>query len=376
MSSKIKGIIAFTLLISVAFNLSTNISYAETAEVNSVESSVEKNVQLLPSLGDYNQSNNLVAREYVLGASDTIEIDVLGSDELSNKLLIQPDGKISIPYMEDFYVAGKTVAEVQLIISDRYSEYLNNPVINVKVTQSRPFIVYISGAILCPGSYELNTRTNQSSASSRPEAFIERKTPLLSNVLVAAGGLTCEANAENVTITNDLDGTLKKVNLLKLIKDSDSSQDMYLMAGDRIHIPKFKSKYHIDENKYKTLVSSTLFQKTIPVKVVGYVKDPGLITLKCQQSANLSSALAKAGMSQGKSAYMPSKVIVTRPDGDNNNKLCSFKVDPRQNDIPLMANDIIYVPLKIRHGIGLLFDYMGRLASPFYMGGRAYNEFD
>jgi len=370
---KIKRILLFFILTGLVFNFSVAKAKAasdlEAAPVLK-ESSVQKNVEL-PSLGEYNQSKKLVAREYVLGANDIVSIDFLGIPELSKEIRIQPDGRITIPYMEDFHVAGKTISEVQEAIKNTYNEYLENPKVSIKLVQSKPFIVYVAGAILNPGSYELNTVTNQSPYISKPEAYIERKTPLLSNIIVAAGGLSHDADAEHVVVANDLDGSFFKVNLLELIKNANSSQDIYLTSGDRIYIPKLVSKNFIDPEKYKTLVSSTLFQKTMPVKVMGYVNNPGLVTLNCQQSANLSSAIAQAGGYPKNAAYFPKRVLISR--ADNNEKLVTFAVDPRQKDVMLMPNDVVYVPEKLIPQIGTFFDYASKLFAPFYM---VWNTFE
>jgi len=364
---KIKRILILFVLVNLIFNFSIN---KTTADTSVKESSVQKNVEL-PSLGDYNQSKKLIAREYTLGANDIISIEFLGIPELSRELRIQPDGKISMAYTKDFNVAGKTISEVQEIIKKTYDEYLENPKISIKLIQTKPFIVYVSGAILNPGSYELNTITNQASYNLKPEAFIERKTPLLSNIIIAAGGLSHDADFEHVMVANDLDGSHFKVNLFELIKNADSSQDIYLTAGDRIYIPKLPSSNLIDPEKYKILVSSTLFQKTIPVKVIGYITNPGLVTLSSQQSANLSSAIAQAGGYPKEGAYYPKKILISRED--NNEKLVTFAVDPRKKDIMLMPNDIVYVPEKFIPKVVTFFDYATKLFAPFYLAWNTFN---
>lgn len=334
------------------------------AETQLKETTVRKIVNL-PRLEDYNQSKKLVSGEYVLGTNDIISVEFLGIPELSKELKVHPDGKISLPYMEDFHVAGKTLTEVRSLILKSYNNYLENPKVSIKLVQTRPFIVYISGAVINPGSYELNTVTNQSQFLTKNEAYIERKTPLLSNVIMAAGGLSYDADFEHVSVSNDLSGSIYEVNLLEMIKNADSSQDIYLTAGDRINIPNLPSKNFIDKEKYKLLVSSTLFQKTVPVKVLGYVNNPGLINLNSQQSANLSSALAEAGGYLKDTAYLPGKVLVSRVD--NNEKYVTFAVNPKQNDIALMPNDVVYVPEKVRPKVGKFFDYISRLCAPAYM---------
>ncbi|HSA06063.1 MAG TPA: polysaccharide biosynthesis/export family protein [Candidatus Gastranaerophilales bacterium] len=345
-----------------------------TGFANTIEkTAVEKN-DYLPPMEEFNQSKNLTSRQYILGANDIISIEIYNVPQLSGEVRVQPDGKVSIPYLGSFSVAGKSIDAVREIIINKYGEYLINPEITVKLVQSRPFIVYISGAVLNPGSYELSTITNQSAYLAKPEAFIERKTPILSNVIVAAGGITYDADYENVMIKNDYDNLVYKVNLFQIIANANSAQDLYLMAGDRIYVPQLPSPTHIDQEKYKILLSSTIFQRTIPVKVMGYVNKPGLINLNSTQTANLSSALALAGGYQSDTAYTPHKVLVSRLD--NNNNLVTIAINPRKDELLLMPNDVIYVPEKIRPSMGKLFDYISRVLSPFYMFSNTYRSWD
>ena len=361
-------IVAFLLIFSVLC-----LTSCKAAAVTLKKSSTAKNVVLTP-LSDYNQSKKLVAREYILGPNDVISLEVFGIPEFSKEIRIQPDGKISIPFLDNFDVAGMSIGSLQEVVKTTYNEYLQDPKVNLKLVQSRPFIVYVSGAVVNPGSYEMNTMTNQSSYLSKPEAFIERKTPLLSNILVAAGGIDYDADIEHVIITNDFDKSSFEINLFELINNANSSQDIYLTAGDRIYIPTLPSATAIDLEKYKVLVTSTIFQKSIPIKVMGYVNTPGLVNLSSQQSANLSSAIAAAGGYLKDSAYFPKKVLISR--ADNNNKLITVAIDPRENEFILMPNDIVYVPEKFKPSMGKMFDYITRMVYPFYVFSNAYNNWD
>jgi len=323
---------------------------------------------------DAKVSQNFMARKYILGPNDIISINIYNIPTLAQQeVRVQPDGKINIAYFQNLSVAGKTIQELVETIKTKYSEYLVNPDVSVKLVQSRPFIVYVSGAIINPGSYELNTITNSSSYNSKPEAFIERKTPLLTNILLACGGLSYDSDLENIEITNDLDHSVYKANLLKLIKDGDSSQDIYLISGDRIKIPLLNTASKINVENYKLLSRSTLFEKDIPIRVIGYVNNPGLIRLNSSESNNLNSAIAAAGGYLKDSAYIPKNVYVSRGDRNNNTKLSTQAINPKENDFILMPNDIVYVPEKSRPLIGKAFDYASRIMMPFYVFSTGYS---
>jgi polysaccharide export outer membrane protein len=366
--SKIQPVFKIFILTCLIFNFDAIGVKASNLENSDINLRPKKEISVSEN---YNQAENLVARDYILGVNDIISIEFVGVPELTREIKIQPDGRISIPYMENFYVAGKTIPQVQAQIRAVYNEYLQDPQVNIKLAQTRPFIVYISGAVVNPGSYELNTIPGTYN-SSKPEASIDRKTPLLSNVLIAAGGLTHDANLEDVTVTNDFDKSSFHLNLYDLIKNANSRQDIYLTAGDKVYVPRFPSTLHIDQQKYKVLTSSTLFQKAIPVKVMGYVNKPGYVVLSSQQSANLSSAIAQAGGYED--FYTPRKVLISRVD--SNNKVVTFKVNPRQNEIMLMPDDTVYVPQKIRLKIIRMFDYTSKVFAPFYIFFNIYRDLD
>ncbi len=326
--------------------------------------------------GNASKTNyNVSSRKYILGPNDIISIYVYDSEEFNQeKIRVQPDGNIIVVPLGALKVSGLTIDELYEYLVLKYKEYLRNPQITIKLDQTKPFIVYITGAVLNPGSYEINTDTTnkQTTLDSKPEVQIERKAPLLSNVIVAAGGISFDADLEHTKITNSIDKTEFEVNLLDLLENNDTTQDIYLTTGDIVHIPRLPTPLAVSEDKYKKYASSTFSPKFVPVKVYGYVNNPGLIKLDSSQSLNLSSAITSAGGYLSDSAYAPAKVYISRVDVSG--KLVTRVVNPKSNDIALMPNDIIYVPEKVRPLAGKAFDYMTRLFIPANTFASTYNN--
>jgi len=320
-------------------------------------------------------AGNYTARRYILGPNDVISLFFYNVPELNQKdIKIQPDGKINIGPVGFVDVNGLTLDELTKKLEERFAYYLKNPKLSITLQESRPFIAYVTGAVLNPGSYEISTETNKSyyQNSNKSEVYIERKTPLLTNILVAAGGVLFDADLENVVVKNDIDKSEYKVNLLNLLQNGKVAEDIYLVPGDNVYVPKLVTPLAIDENKYKLMLGSSFAQKTIPVKVYGYVNAPGLVKLDTAQSANLNSAITAAGGYLKDSAYAPKKVFISRADVSG--KLVAREVNPMSNDVLLMPNDIIYVPEKTRPLVGKAFDYMARVFIPFNIFANAYNE--
>lgn len=315
------------------------------------------------------------SRKYTLGPNDVISISLYNVPELNqNKIRVQPDGKINITPIGSLNVSGLTIDELHKMLYEKYNNFLQKPEISVNLDQSRPFIVYVTGAVMNPGSYEMDTNTEKQSytENKKPEISIERKTPLLTNVLVAAGGISYDADLENIEISNKFDNSKFKVNLLELLDKSDSSQDMYLMAGDTVHIPKLVTPLAITDAKYKKYASASFSPGVVPIKVFGYVKEPGIVKLDPGQSLNINSAITGAGGYLTDSAYAPTKIYLSRADASG--KLVTRVVNPMSNDITVFPNDIVYVPEKARPTIGKAFDFLARMANPVSTIAAGYNN--
>ncbi|WP_373531303.1 polysaccharide biosynthesis/export family protein [Vampirovibrio sp.] len=311
---------------------------------------------------------NFTGRKYRLGPNDILTISVYDAPEFSQEnLLVQPDGNITLAPFGAIDVAGTTIDDLQKDVSQRLKYYLNDPKVTVKLERTKPFQVYVTGGVLRPGAYEMVTdisRVQMVSSSGSPGVLMERKLPLLSNVLVAAGGLKYDADLEHVRVRNRFDGSSFEINVLDLIQNGNTEQDLFLIAGDSVEVPSLPTPYALDDQKYKAMLGSSVFQKDIPVKVYGYVNKPGLYLLDGAQSANLNSAIGQAGgYLATEASYSPTKVYVSRVDGDGH--LTTTTVDPRHDDLALRPNDIVYVPNKVVPRVGKAFDYMTRVVMPF-----------
>lgn len=320
-------------------------------------------------------NQNMTARKYILGPNDVISISIFGVPEFEQKgIRVQPDGRIVITPVGPVNVAGLTIDELYRVLNNKYSEYLQNPQLSINLDESRPFIVYITGAVLNPGSYEMNTNTTRydNIPREKPETSIERKTPLLSNVLVAAGGLSHDADIEHIQVVNTMDNSKYELNLLELLDKGDSSQDIYLMTGDTVNIPRLPTPLAVDIEKYKKFASATFSPRQVPVKIYGYVNNPGLIKLDPARSLNINSAITAAGGYLNDAAYAPKSVYISRADVSG--KLVTNVVNPQNSDVALLPNDVIYVPEKIRPMTGRAFDYLARIISPMSGVASTYNN--
>ncbi|OGI04102.1 MAG: hypothetical protein A2Y25_11420 [Candidatus Melainabacteria bacterium GWF2_37_15] len=314
------------------------------------------------------------SRKYILGPNDIINVNVLGVPELSRDAVkVQPDGKINLSGLYSVPATGLTFDELSSVLEEKYAHYVRNPHVAISMQKSRPFIVQVTGAVSVPGSYEINTDTETTAAFfDEKTTHVERKTPILSNVLTAAGGVNYDADVEHIQISNRFDNTQHEVNLLELLEKGKSDQDIYLMTGDSVHVPRLASPLAVDAEKYSKFSASTFAYKTVPVRVIGYVNNPGLLELDSSLSSSLNTAIAQAGGYLGDAPYPPKKVFISRYSNGGN--LVTTAVNPMKQDLTLMPQDVVYVPEKTRPIIGRAFDFALRIVDPIGTVASGYNH--
>lgn len=314
------------------------------------------------------------ARKYTLGPNDVINVSMLGVPDVSkDSVKVQPDGKVNLSGVGSVYASGMTLDELAAALEEKFAYYVRNPKVAVSLQKTRPFIVQVTGAVNMPGSYEINTDTETTAAFYDDNTtYVERKTPILSNILTAAKGVNYDADVEHVVISNKFDGSKFEVNLLEFLTDGNTGQDIYLMPGDSVHVPRLPSPLAVDSQKYEQFRNATFTDKEVPVRVIGYVNNPGLITLDSSISSGLNTAIAQAGGYLGDSPYPPKKILVSRYS--NNGKLVTTAVNPMQQDINLMPNDVVYVPEKARPMFGRAFDFISRIVEPANTVAGGYNN--
>ena len=374
---KMKKIVTFLVFVSLFIFPNFSNLKSSAAQGDSLKANLSAVSESSQEPQELEVRNNTYARKYILGPNDVLDISFIGFPEFRQEnVRVQPDGNILIGPIGATKAQGKTLDELRNELKNKFEVIIKNPMISITLTKTKPLIVYLTGAIVSPGSYELNTDTSYSNSytSEQRTVAIDRKTPLLTNILGAAGGITPDADLENIEISNKYDGTKYNVNLLDLVNKGNSAQDIYLMSGDIVYVPKLSTTYAIDSQKYNDFAASTFSRKQIPVRVMGYVNNAGLVMLNASDSPRLNTAISMAGGYLYGSTSPPKSVIISRMD--NNGKLTSAKVNPMKNDVVLLPNDIVFVPEKASSGIARGFDYLLRVVNPVSSFATGYSNMD
>jgi polysaccharide export outer membrane protein len=162
---------------------------------------------------------------YVIGPNDGLTIFVWRQPELSAPVTVRPDGKISVPLIDDLQAAGKTPSELAKSITKILSEYVQDPKVTV-IVQS--FVGPFDRQIRVVGE------------ATRPQAISYRRNMTVLDVMIAVGGLTDYAAGNRAVIVRKATGGKQQnynVKLDDLLKDGNVAANAYVLPGDVIIIP-------------------------------------------------------------------------------------------------------------------------------------------
>lgn len=163
----------------------------------------------------------MVDADYKIGPQDVVRIDVWKEPDISRTIPVRPDGKISLPLLNDVQAAGLTAMQLAGSLRESLSKYLTSPQVTVTVTEINSRRVYITGEVNHAGAL-----------------------PLLPNMTVlqalsSAGGFTQFAKLKNIYVLRTESGKQVKhpFNYKEVVKGNLAEQNIPLQPGDVIVVP-------------------------------------------------------------------------------------------------------------------------------------------
>jgi polysaccharide export outer membrane protein len=161
---------------------------------------------------------------YQVGAGDSLTIFVWRNAELTTTVTVRPDGRISVPLIEDLYVEGKNPSDLAREIEAELAVYIQDPLVTV-----------IVGGFV--GTFPQQVRIV--GEASEPRAIPYRANMTLLDVIIETGGLTEFADGNNTTLVRTEGGEQKeyRVRLDDLLEDGDISANVALLPGDILIVP-------------------------------------------------------------------------------------------------------------------------------------------
>jgi polysaccharide export outer membrane protein len=160
------------------------------------------------------------ASDYVIGADDTLHISVWKEPDLSETLPVRPDGKISMPLLNDVTAAGLTPLQLKDSITEKLKKYIADPRVTVVVTAMNSRRVFVTGEVVHSGPMPLLPRMTMLQALSQ-------------------AGFTQFANLKSIYLLRTENGKQEKLpfNYKEVVKGNHPEQNIVLKPGDTLVVP-------------------------------------------------------------------------------------------------------------------------------------------
>ena len=162
--------------------------------------------------------------EYRMQPGDEMDIIFFFNPELNQTVFVRPDGKISLPVVDDVQAAGLTPSELDALITQIYARELRKPMVTVIVKTFTGRQVYVGGEVGKPGVVQLATHMTALQAVINAGGFLDTAKPE-ATLVIRQGG---EADAP-IPIRLDLEES---------IDGETTLGDIQLQPYDVVYVPK------------------------------------------------------------------------------------------------------------------------------------------
>jgi polysaccharide export outer membrane protein len=159
--------------------------------------------------------------DYVIGADDILSVVFWRDKELSTDVAVRPDGKISLPLINDVQAAGLTPEQLRLSLTDAASKFLEDSPVTVVVKAINSRKVFITGMVAKAGPYQLSAATT------------------VLQLIATAGGVLEYAKSDQIVIMRTENGKTvsHKFNYKDVSRGKNLQQNIELKPGDTIVVP-------------------------------------------------------------------------------------------------------------------------------------------
>jgi polysaccharide export outer membrane protein len=159
--------------------------------------------------------------DYVIGPDDALDVVVWRDKDMSASVQVRPDGKISLPLVNDIQAAGLTPDQLRESVKAAVARFVTDPAVTIVVRQINSRKVYVTGSVGKPGPYPLSD------------------TMTVLQMLALAGGLSEYANGKEILVMRTERGQTQsfKFNYKDVSKGKNLQQNIVLRPGDTIVVP-------------------------------------------------------------------------------------------------------------------------------------------
>jgi polysaccharide export outer membrane protein len=157
--------------------------------------------------------------EYRIGVDDVLDIAVWNNTAISRTVPVRPDGKISLPLLNEVQAAGLTPPQLREALMAKLVDYMPAPEVSVIVREVHSFKVSVMGEVRKAGRYDLNSRAT------------------VMDALAQAGGFTEFANRSRVVIMRNEGANVKRIPFNYNRAVSQETENIFLQPGDIVVVP-------------------------------------------------------------------------------------------------------------------------------------------
>lgn len=163
--------------------------------------------------------------DYVIGPNDVLTIRYWREDTMSAEVAVRPDGKISLPLLNDVQAAGLTPDALRMRIVEAAARFVESPVVSVNVKEIKSRKVFITGLVAKPGEYPMIAPTS------------------VLQLIAIAGGLQEWADQENIMVLRPSEKNVRgeplsfRVNYKDITRRRNLQQNVELKPGDTVVVP-------------------------------------------------------------------------------------------------------------------------------------------
>jgi polysaccharide biosynthesis/export protein len=196
-----------------AILLTASIALAQDAPAQPVAGASTENKMNTPV-------KSVAGAEYVIGPEDVLHVAVWKEADLTATLPVRPDGKISLPLLNDVQAAGLTPIQLADSVAEKLKKYVSDPRVTVVVTQINSKRIYMMGEVAHTGPMPMSPNMTVMQA-------------------LASAGVNQFANTKKIYLLRNENGKQEKlpVPYNKLMKGQEMDRNYPLQAGDTIVVP-------------------------------------------------------------------------------------------------------------------------------------------
>ncbi len=162
-----------------------------------------------------------VPADYIIGPEDVLSVVYWFEKDLSTDVSVRPDGKISMPLLNDIQAAGLTPSQLRQYLFEESKRFIQDPNVSVVVKQINSRKAFITGEVNRPGPYPLISPTT------------------VLQLIATAGGLKDYARSKNIVIVRNSNGqtTTFPFNYKEVVSSKNLRQNIELKPGDTVIVP-------------------------------------------------------------------------------------------------------------------------------------------